>query len=172
MGQPAWNKGNDWRATLAQEELRAINAEKMRRWRARNKDHCNALARERMASLRATDPMFKIHANISRGIRASLGREKRRRGWELLVGYTTEELVERLIATMPAGYTMDDYLAGRLQIDHIIPRIAYSFESAEDPGFRACWALSNLQLLTEHENKSKGSRLDHPSQVGAASQLA
>ena len=77
--------------------------------------------------------------------------------WQKLVGYTVDDLIEHLKTTMPEGFTWDDYLSGKLHIDHILPISSFSFTKPEHQGFKDCWALKNLQLLTAFDNLSKGS---------------
>lgn len=92
-------------------------------------------------------------------VRRSLtGGAKRRRPTFEVLGYTAEALEARLRATLPVGSTWDDFLAGRLEIDHIVPIAAFCFASPSHPDFARCWALSNLQLLPKRENRRKKDR--------------
>ena len=56
--------------------------------------------------------------------------------------------------------TMEDYLNGKLQLDHIMPLSSYNFESADDEEFKEAWSLKNLQLLLASDNRSKNDKLD------------
>lgn len=94
----------------------------------------------------------------------SLRKEKRGIRWERLVGYTLDDLIGRLETTMPDGYDWQDYVSGRLHLDHIIPRSVFNYRAPEDYDFKRCWALSNLQLLPARKNMSKGARLGQPFQ--------
>ena len=71
------------------------------------------------------------------------------------LGFTLDELENRLKSTLPEGFTWTDFLEGRLHIDHIRPVASFDFQSNIDQGFRQCWALSNLQLLTPEQNRAK-----------------
>jgi hypothetical protein len=86
------------------------------------------------------------------------------RRWTELAGYSIELLIKRLKSTMPHGWTWDDYLAGRLHVDHIVPIAAFSYDSADHVDFRRCWALSNLRLLPARENMVKSAKLLAPFQ--------
>jgi 5-methylcytosine-specific restriction endonuclease McrA len=44
------------------------------------------------------------------------------------------------------------------QIDHIKPKSLFNFETPEDPEFKECWALENLQPLEAMENIKKGNK--------------
>jgi 5-methylcytosine-specific restriction endonuclease McrA len=69
---------------------------------------------------------------------------------------------------MPLGYTWQDFLSGKLHIDHIIPIAAFNFRSPGDADFKHCWALKNLRLLPAKENMRKGAKLTAPHQPGLA----
>jgi hypothetical protein len=52
----------------------------------------------------------------------------------------------------------DNYGSGGWEIDHIRPVSSFRFESTDDPEFRDCYALSNLQPLWRKDNMRKGAR--------------
>lgn len=106
----------------------------------------------------------KLHRNIRQEIVRSLHANKNGRSWENLVGYNCEDLKKRLMKTMPDGYTWDDYMEGKLHIDHKIPISVFNFKRPEDLDFKHCWALSNLQFLPVRENLIKRARIDKPFQ--------
>lgn len=41
------------------------------------------------------------------------------------------------------------------ELDHIIPRFKFYYESYDDEQFKQCWALSNLRPLTIKENRER-----------------
>jgi len=43
-------------------------------------------------------------------------------------------------------------------IDHIIPLASFTYSSADDPEFKAAWALSNLRPLWKPANLEKGGK--------------
>jgi hypothetical protein len=90
-------------------------------------------------------------------LRRVLGSKKAGRRWEDILGYTSEELIAHLNTTMPEGYTWDDL--SKLHIDHIIPISHFKYSSTEDPDFKKCWDLTNLQLLPAAENLEKKNML-------------
>ena len=61
-----------------------------------------------------------------------------------LLDYTREELYNHLISTLPDNYTEQDWLDGKLHIDHIIPQSIYTNEKEY---LNKCWDLRNLQPL-------------------------
>ncbi len=111
-----------------------------------------------------TDIKFRLNRNVSRLIRKALKGNKAGRRWGSLVGYTLNDLIDRLKNTMPVGYTWKDFLSGELHIDHIIPISAFNFTKPEHTDFKRCWELENLQLLPAKENLIKHNNLDKPFQ--------
>ncbi|MBA7552117.1 hypothetical protein ES705_44671 [subsurface metagenome] len=101
---------------------------------------------------------------MGKAIWQSLHSNKDRNHWETLVGYTIGDLIKRLKKTLPEGYTWQDYLSGKLHIDHIIPISVFNFTKPEHIDFERCWALSNLQLLPAKENLLKHNKLIIPFQ--------
>jgi 5-methylcytosine-specific restriction endonuclease McrA len=109
-------------------------------------------------------PKYRLNATISQAICVSLQGVKAGRHWEDLVGYTLEELIKHLKKTMPEGYHWEDYINGKLHVDHIIPKSAFNFTKAEHIDFQRCWALSNLRLLSAKKNRQKKDKLYKPFQ--------
>ena len=114
------------------------------------------------------DHKFNLNRRIGPAIKRSLKDNKAGRHWEDLVGYTLDDLINRLKETMPKGHTWQDYLEGKLHIDHIIPITAYNFTKPEHIDFKRCWSLNNLQLLPAKENRSKYNKLDKAFQPSLA----
>ncbi|MBA7542436.1 hypothetical protein ES705_34757 [subsurface metagenome] len=79
--------------------------------------------------------------------------------WEADVGYTLEDLKKRLKETISDFYTWQDYLEGKLELDHIMPVSAFNFSEPTDYEFQECWSLENLRLITPKENHLKGSKI-------------
>ena len=113
---------------------------------------------------RRTDIKFKINSRMSNEMYKSLRGKKKGMHWGVLAGYNISDLIEKLKSTMPKGYTWQDYLAGKLHIDHIIPISVFNFTKIEHTDFKRCWALSNLQLLPAKENMAKHAKLTKPFQ--------
>jgi hypothetical protein len=88
------------------------------------------------------------------GIRHSLvNGGKAGRPWESLVGYTAETLMRHLERQFLKGMTWEN--RGEWEIDHITPLALFNFTTAEDPEFKAAWALSNLRPLWKADNYEK-----------------
>lgn len=114
---------------------------------------------------RKKDLKFRLNLNISTAIYFSLKGNKNGRHWEELVGYTLMELKSHLEKTIPDEYTWQDYLNGKLHVDHIIPISVFNFSEATHLDFKRCWALKNLQLLPAIENLKKQNKLNTAFQI-------
>jgi hypothetical protein len=85
---------------------------------------------------------------------------KGKRPWELLVGYTRDDLVAHIEALFEPGMSWGNF--GEWHIDHRRPVASFTFASTDDPEFRACWALTNLRPQWASLNISKGAKWDGP----------
>ncbi len=156
--------GCDREAPKAPKEKKPrVDAEERRR-------RANRIQTERAKVRYRTETRYALNRRMRDLMNVSL---KRRGGtksakWEILVGYTVENLERHLIKMMPAGYTWKDFLEGRLHIDHIIPLSAFNFFGPAHMDFKHAWSLKNLQLLPEKENLRKGARLTRPFQPALA----
>lgn len=157
---------------------RAKNAERVKAtsaaWKERNKEklrECNRIwiiknKKKILADLakRRKTPKVNLCHKMSSGVRHSLKGKKNGHKWESLVGYTADDLIKHLNKTIPKGCSWDDYVSGRLHVDHIIPVSAFNFESPDHIDFLKCWGLKNLQLLPAHDNHVKYNKLAKPFQ--------
>ena len=109
-----------------------------------------------------TDERFRLDRNISRSIRRALKNSIRNKEnhWKIILGYTIRELKARLISTIPEGYTWQDYLDCRLELDHKKPIRVYKYSKTTHIGFRKAWDLDNLRLLPKKINRIKGGSLN------------
>lgn len=112
-------------------------------------------ARERMRA-KMQNPQDRLHHNISRAIRSSI-KDKRQRSWEELVGYSLADLMTHIERQFTRGMTWANHGKGdgKWHVDHILPMKMFSFESADDPDFKTCWALTNLRPMWGKDNISK-----------------
>lgn len=117
------------------------------------KQRSQSYARQRFAN----EPAFRLSTVVRTAINQSLRRRRLQKSGrtEEALGYTMQDLHRRLEETMPEGMDWDDFLAGRLEIDHIVGLEHFHYTSVDDPAFKAAWALSNLQLLTYEKHKAK-----------------
>jgi len=151
------------------------NPEYMRKWQEENSEHLKEYRkqcyvdmkeyhRKYMNYKRKTDLKYSFNNRISRAIAKALKGNKNGRRWENLVGYSLDDLVKHLKKTIPKNYNWQDYLNGKLHVDHKIPISAFNYTKSEHPDFKKCWMLSNLQLLPITENLKKHNKLSRPFQ--------
>lgn len=108
---------------------------------------------------------YRLNDNISRAIRYILKEGGSHTAWEKHLGYMIKtQLKNRLISTLPNGYCWQDYLDGKLQLDHIIGIVNFNFSKPEHNDFKKCWALNNLRLLPSSINMSKPNKIKKPFQ--------
>ena len=100
---------------------------------------------------------YRIHDAVSSNIYDALKDQKNGRSWETLVGYSLRKLMLHLATLFQPGMNWDNF--GKWHIDHARPRSSFHFSSAEDPEFKKCWALENLQPLWAEENMKKGNHI-------------
>jgi len=111
---------------------------------------------------RKTDERFRLDRNISRSIRRALKESinNKENHWKIILGYTIRELKTKLISTIPKGYTWQDYLDCRLELDHIKPIRVYKYSKTSHINFRIAWGLDNLRLLPKKINRIKGGSIN------------
>lgn len=122
-------------------------------WRAENPDK----VRGYLADAYARDPLrYNVSAHIAFCLKRS-GSSKAGRRFESLLGYAVETLKQHIERQFSRGMSWGNH--GTVwELDHIIPLTLFKFSSADDPEFRAAWALTNLRPLAKIENRSKGGR--------------
>lgn len=105
-------------------------------------------------------PQRRLRNHFTAAICHSLkGSTKGGRSWETILGYTAADLRAHLERQFVKGMSWENY--GDWHVDHIVPVVQFNFQSADDPDFRACWALTNLRPLWASANLSKNRRRTH-----------
>jgi DNA-directed RNA polymerase subunit RPC12/RpoP len=125
-------------------------------WRENNREIFNKKQRIR----RNSTPELKLNTAVGHSIYKSLCGNKHGRHWENLVGYTLDDLMAHLESQFSKGMTWDNY--GAWHIDHIRPVSDFNFSTSDDPEFRVCWSLWNLQPLWAIENFMKQDKCETP----------
>jgi len=163
-----WYRDNIEIANTRNKKWKKNNPEKMKKyrikWNEKNIGYYNEYLKQYFKQKYKQDLKFNLNRKISTRIVESLKRNKTGRQWETIVGYTLEDLIKRLKKTMPKGYNWQDFIQGKLHIDHIIPISAFNFDCPEHIDFKNCWALENLRLLPAKENLIKHNKLVRPFQ--------
>jgi len=161
---PGYNKIEYRNRIEYKKEWKKNNFDKMRgyreKWNRKNPGYNSQYQKNRQKN----DFKFKLDKRMTIAIGISIKGNKKGRKWETLVGYTLEDLIKRLKKTMPKGYTWQDFLTGKLHIEHKIPISAFNYTKPEHPDFKRCWALRNLRLLPAKENWRKSNKLEKPFQ--------
>ena len=100
------------------------------------------------------NPQIKLDKNISKTIWLALKRKKCGIEWQTLVGYKKTDLIKHLEGKFDEKMSWNNY--GRYwHLDHIKPKSLFKYETAENPEFKKCWALENLQPLEKIANIKK-----------------
>ncbi len=86
----------------------------------------------------------------------SLRKRKDGHRWEVLVGYTIEDLKKHLEGLFLEGMSWENI--GKWHIDHRVPLSRFHYEHPEEQEFRVCWSLSNLQPMWACDNLSKNDK--------------
>lgn len=112
--------------------------------------------RLRQSAERAT-PAGRLNNRMRAGLRRGITCGKAGRSWKALVDYSLQELMDHLERQFLPGMSWEN--ASDWHIDHITPLRKFSFESPDDPDFKAAWALANLRPLWGHENLKKSGKV-------------
>lgn len=106
-------------------------------------------------------PQIRLYIAMGRSICRALKGHKKGQHWEDIVGYNMEDLKLHLEKQFTRGMTWQNY-GVYWHVDHRIPQSWFKYEKPEDPDFKKCWALDNLQPKKSSENYSKNNRYAEP----------
>jgi 5-methylcytosine-specific restriction endonuclease McrA len=135
------------------------------RWRLANPVKVGITSRRALAKQRSV-PKGIINHRVGTSIRETLKGTKNGQKWQLLVGYTLDNLRKHLESRFLPNMSWENM--ADWHIDHKIPIAAFNFSSPSDIDFKRCWALSNLQPLWSKQNISKHAKLEKPFQPALA----
>jgi hypothetical protein len=122
-----------------------------RRSNSTNRAKQNAYQLDRVKNI----PKERLRQNFASLLRSRLKNKKP--GVFSSVGYEIGDLMKHLESKFIPGMSWDNY--GKVwHVDHIKPNKLFKYESQEDPDFKSCWALANLQPLFAQDNLKKGSK--------------
>jgi len=166
-----WRQGNKDKVNAASKRYRDTHKQERydtcMNWQHNNPDKVREFGR-RSTRKKRTITKGKLDHRIEVSMRQSLNGTKSRKQWQLLVGYTLDELKQHIEKQFTEGMSWGEFNKGNIHIDHIIPIKAFNFKSADDMDFRRCWALSNLQPLWKRDNLTKQAKIDKPFQPSLA----
>jgi hypothetical protein len=117
-------------------------------------------ARERFHALYGNDLAFTLTHRVGALVRRTLRFNKKKDGkMKDILGFTVDELRQHIESQFTEGMSWDKFLSGEIHLDHKTPINFFKPQSVDDPAFKACWALSNLQPLWARDNLSKGYKI-------------
>jgi len=73
-------------------------------------------------------------------------------------------LIKYLEKKFEEGMSWENY-GKEWHIDHKLPISKFNFKTTDDPDFKICWSLKNLQPMWAKENMSKNNKLEKPLQM-------
>lgn len=111
--------------------------------------------KKRIKEKHRNDPKYRINHNLSGGIMRSIHDKNFEHTFDIL-GYSCKELMDHLEKQFKNGMNWHNY--GKWHIDHIKPISLFKFNSKNDPEFKECWSLDNLQPLWAEENLKKSNK--------------
>jgi hypothetical protein len=154
MSQYPLNKD---KMSLMNKEWRQNNPEKVKKYNNKYSVEQRRNWKREWDKKAMLDPLHRLSNNLRGNMYHALKAMKGFRKWETLVGYTLDELAKHLESQFTKGITWDNY-GKEWHVDHIIPKSWFKYVSTDDPKFKECWALSNLQPKLKLENIRKGNR--------------
>jgi len=132
----------------------------VRKWRTENPDKVR-IFRKRATMKRRSLPKGRLGDSMGSALRKTLRGEKLGIHWELIVGFTSDQLKIHLEKQFTEKMSWANY-GSYWSVDHIIPISVFSFEKPEDVDFKRCWSLKNLRPLSCTENSQKKNKCDIP----------
>lgn len=117
-------------------------------------------SRDRFHRLYGKDLVFTLNHRVGALVRRTLRFNKKKDGkMKDILGFTVDELQQHIESQFSEGMSWDKFLSGEIHLDHKTPINFFKPESVDDPAFKECWALSNLQPLWARDNLSKGYKI-------------
>ncbi|KJR48409.1 Phage protein [Desulfosporosinus sp. I2] len=132
-------------------------------YKARTTKYCSKLCQaEHRAKTRSPEEiaMKKVNGRMGSLMWYSIKGNKNGSKWEALAGYSLTDLKWHLESLFKEGMSWNNM--GLWHIDHIVPRSAFNYSYPDDPGFKVCWSLANLQPLWAEENLRKSNKIVDP----------
>ena len=126
-----------------------------REWRKKHPEEAKLGYARHNAKMRSS-VCGRLRDRVGTYLRQMLREGKEGRKLVDILGYTIAELKQHLESKFVDGMCWERL--DEIHIDHVIPVSAFKFASIEDPQFKQCWALSNLQPLRAADNLSKGNK--------------
>lgn len=145
-----WTLKNREKLRKYHENWRKNNLEKWAEYNKSRLEYFKKYQKDR----RKIDKQFCLDKSMATTISYALRGKKAGRKWETLVGYTLEDLVKHLEKLFTPEMSWQNY-GSYWEIDHKTPKSWFKYKYPEDPEFKKCWALKNLQPLKKSINRRK-----------------
>lgn len=146
-------------------EYREKNRQKIRdrykEYYQKNKKKINKKNLEYRKNRYKTDPIYKLHSDISRRIRKALKNNKELKSKSTIeyLGCDLDFLRNHIETQFREGMNWDVFFIGEIHIDHIRP--CASFDLTDPEQQKTCFHYSNLQPLWAKENHEKRDKLNY-----------
>jgi len=153
-----WYQKNKRRISQQSRKYYQQNIEKIRRrhkrYNQKNKEKILQYKGEWQKYQRKINPRYRLDENMGSAIARSLNGKKDGQPWEILAGYSLGELMARLERQFDTKMNWNNY-GNYWVVDHIKPKSLFSYIFPNDPEFKQCWNLRNLQPLEKIKNIKK-----------------
>lgn len=137
---------------------RQANSEKrsiyLRDWHRRN-PHKKAEYRKKYSQT----TIWKLNNRMRTRMNQVLLGLKNFKKWESIVGYSVADLEKHIESKFTEGMDWEQFMRGKIHIDHILPISFFGYDSETDEEFKRCWSLDNLQPLWAKDNLSKSNKI-------------
>lgn len=131
------------------EEEKRKQREYNKKYREENAEKLKEYDKQRRAN-----PAKRLNCAVSSNISSMLKGNKNNRHWEDLLPYNSEQLMVHLEKQFTSEMNWDNY-GSYWELDHIIPKNLFDFNTNEDKEFQICWSLMNLRPLEKIANRSR-----------------
>ena len=124
----------------------------------RKKPEVKAKAAKYMRERANNNPHVRLRMRISNLMYYHLsnhGISKGGTSWEILVGYTLNDLIIHLESQFDDKMNWDNY-GSYWHVDHIVADALFEYTCYDDEAFKKCWSLENLRPLYGPDNIRKG----------------
>jgi len=158
-----WRKKNPQSAKMSamrwRNKNKEHNREVQRKWRDANRDKCRAKQRRADANLQ-TKPYHVIKKRLKARLRQMVKKGTVLGSSEKIFGFTRAELLTSIENKFTNGMSWEALIQGEIHIDHKRPVSSFNITSIDDPDFKICWGLDNLQPLWAKDNYLKGAKFN------------
>lgn len=135
------------------EEHKEQSYEYQRQYRILNRD--KLIERDKIRNKeRWKNLNYRLGKIISNEINNTLRGIKSEKHWEDIVGYKLEDLKKHLESQFTPEMNWEN-MGEYWEIDHIIPRNLFNYNSIKDKQFQICWSLINLRPLEKSLNRRR-----------------